>query len=80
VPQIRAGDGSKLVARHKQLGPLVLAGDGTAQALLCDNETNTQRLYGVPGRSVYPKDGINDHVLTGAATVNPDGVGTKGAL
>ncbi|HEX6401624.1 MAG TPA: glucosidase, partial [Pseudonocardiaceae bacterium] len=57
VPQIRAGNGSTLVARHKQLGPLVLAGDGAAQALLCDNETNTQRLYGVPGRSANPKDG-----------------------
>jgi hypothetical protein len=80
VPQIRAGEGPALVAEHSQLGPLVLAGDGTAQALLCDNETNTQRLYGVPGRSAYPKDGINDHVLTGAATVNPHRVGTKGAL
>ena len=28
----------------------------------------------------YPKDGINDHVVSGAATVNPDGVGTKAAL
>ncbi|MBV8995670.1 MAG: glucosidase [Pseudonocardiales bacterium] len=80
VPQIRAGDGPTLVAQHKQLGPLVLAGDGAPQALLCDNETNTHRLYGVPGRSVYPKDGINDHVVAGAATVNPHGVGTKGAL
>jgi hypothetical protein len=80
VPQIRAGEGSTLLARHANLGPLVLAGDGSAQALLCDNETNNQRLYGVPGRSAYPKDGINDHVVAGAATVNPHGVGTKGAL
>ena len=80
VPQIRGGDSSTLVAQHQQLGSLVLAGDGTAESLLCDNETNTQRLYGVPGRSAYPKDGINDHVVAGAATVNPDGVGTKGAL
>ena len=28
----------------------------------------------------YPKDGINDHVVSGAATVNPDGFGTKAAL
>ena len=28
----------------------------------------------------YPKDGINDHVVAGAATVNPDGFGTKAAL
>jgi hypothetical protein len=80
VPQVRAGEGSTLIAQHNPLGPLVLAGDGSAQALLCDNETNTQRLYGMPGRSAYPKDGINDHVVAGAATVNPDGLGTKGAL
>ena len=80
VPQIQAGGGSTLIAQHQQLGSLILSGDGVARPLLCDNETNTQRLYGVPGRSAYPKDGINDHVLTGAATVNPDGIGTKAAL
>ena len=49
-------------------------------ALLCDNETNAQRLWGMPGTSLYPKDGINDHVVAGAPTVNPAGVGTKGAF
>ncbi len=34
---------------------------------------------GVPGPA-YPKDGINDHVLHGAPTVNPAGTGTKAAL
>ena len=33
-----------------------------------------------PARSPYPKDGINDHVVDGAPTVNPAGMGTKGAL
>ncbi|MGB8253913.1 MAG: glucosidase [Pseudonocardiaceae bacterium] len=80
VPEIRAGTDATLLGRHSELGTLALSGDGAPQPLLCDNETNTQRLYGVPGRSAYPKDGINDHVVAGAATVNPDGVGTKGAL
>ena len=31
-------------------------------------------------RPPYPKDGINDHVISGAATVNPEGFGTKAAL
>src|SRR5690606_40825127 len=53
---------------------------GQPTALLCDNETNTMRLWGLPGRSPYPKDGINDHVVHGAATVNPEKRGTKGAL
>ena len=80
VPEIRAGADATLRARHAELGTLVLGGDGAPQPLLCDNETNTARLYGVPGHSAYPKDGINDHVVTGAGTVNPDGIGTKGAL
>jgi hypothetical protein len=79
VPVIRAG-GGRLVAEHAGLGRLGLAGDGAPQPLCCDNETNTMRLYGVPGRSAYPKDGINDRVVHGAATVNPEGTGTKAAL
>ncbi len=82
VPQIRsvAGAPGRLVAHHHGLGSLTLAGAGAPTALFCDNETNAPRLYGVPGRSPYPKDGINDHVVHGAGTVNPDGVGTKAAL
>jgi hypothetical protein len=33
----------------------------------------------VPSLTPYPKDGINDHVVSGAATVNPAGSGTKAA-
>ena len=32
------------------------------------------------GTTPYPKDGINDHVVDGAATVNPERTGTKAAL
>ena len=31
------------------------------------------RIDGEPPTTPYPKDGINDHVVRGAATVNPDG-------
>jgi hypothetical protein len=52
--------------------------DGTQPELLfCDNESNLQRLYGSAESPAFPKDGINDHVVAGAPTVNPDGVGTK---
>ena len=74
-----------LRAWHPELGALLLAGAGAAEgpsapeALVCDNDTNTRRLWGQPGPA-FPKDGINDHVVHGAATVNPGGVGTKGAL
>ncbi len=47
--------------------------DGTGpQLLFCENETNLARLYGAAPVTPYPKDGINDHVVHGAATVNPD--------
>jgi hypothetical protein len=79
VPEIVAG-GRRLLARHRRLGRLVLEGDGRPVPLACDNETNTMRLWGLPGRSRYPKDGIGDHVIEGADTVNPAGRGTKAAL
>jgi hypothetical protein len=77
-PSITAKDGT-LVAEHPTHGRMVLTTDGPATTLVCDNESNKQKLWGVEG-SRYPKDGIADRVLHGADTVNPHGVGTKGAL
>ncbi|HKG51425.1 MAG TPA: hypothetical protein VKB14_13375 [Actinomycetales bacterium] len=78
-PRIRVTDG-RLLAEHRDVGTLVLAGDGSPEPLTCDNETNFQRLYGVPNQTGFPKDGINDHVVRGDQTVNPAGTGTKAAL
>ena len=74
-PQIRWQEG--LLAEHPELGPMLLSGPG--EPLFCDNETNSVRRYGTAG-PVFPKDAINDHVVTGAATVNPGLTGTKAAL
>ncbi|MHB8341151.1 MAG: MGH1-like glycoside hydrolase domain-containing protein [Mycobacteriales bacterium] len=83
VPQIthQPSPGPKgLLATHPTLGAYRLTtSDRDAVALFCDNETNTARRYGTPGPA-YPKDGIADHVITGAATVNPAECGTKAAL
>jgi hypothetical protein len=79
-PPVIKGGGSRLAGRHRVLGQLVLEGDGEPTALCCDNESNAERLWGLPSRSAYPKDGINDHVVDGADSVNPDREGTKGAL
>jgi hypothetical protein len=45
--------------------------------LFCDNETNVQRLFGGDASTPYPKDGVNDHVVDAAATINPERRGTK---
>ena len=58
---------------------MVLRSAHDAAPLFCDNETNGRRLWGIDGAR-YPKDGINDHVVAGAKTVNPARVGTKAAL
>ena len=84
-PGMRAAADSAAAIEHPFLGPLeLLAGqgpDGTAPSLLfCENETNVQRLFGAEPVTPYPKDGINDHVISGAATVNPAGQGTKCAF
>jgi hypothetical protein len=79
IPEIRPKDNG-LLAEHRLLGRLALTGDGAARPLFCDNDTNGPRIWGKPGRSRYPKDGINDHLVRGAETVNPDQTGTKAAL
>jgi len=70
---------------HPFCGPLeLLAGAGPdgalPEALFCENETNVARLFGATPDTPYPKDGINDHVVGGAATVNPAKTGTKCAF
>ena len=70
---------------HPFLGPLELLADygpdgAEPTALFCENETNLKRLYGAEPITPYPKDGINDHVVGGAPTVNPERTGTKCAF
>ncbi len=77
-------DGDAITVEHHRLdgykfeaGP---APDGSApRALFCDNETNTARLFGAEPITAFPKDGINDHVIAAAPTVNPESRGTKAA-
>ncbi len=78
-PSIRL-DGGALVAEHHELGRRVLSASGSPQALFCENETNYARLFGAAPASACPKDGIGDHVIHGADTVNPDQCGTKAAF
>ena len=77
-PVLHAEHGA-IAAAHATLGRYVLCGDGTPELLFCDNEPNAKRLWGTGG-TPFPKDGIGDHVVHGAATVKPALAGTKAAL
>jgi hypothetical protein len=84
-PVLEARSKASLEIVHPFLGELDVTGgpgpDGSApKVLVCDNETNSKRLFGVGSNTTWPKDGINDHVIHGAATVNPEGRGTKAAF
>jgi hypothetical protein len=78
-PLLRAGNRT-IQSEHRVLPPMALAGDGDFEMLFCENESNAERLWGVAGTTPFPKDGINDYVVTGAPTVNAQQVGTKAAL
>ncbi|WP_223558264.1 MGH1-like glycoside hydrolase domain-containing protein [Chryseobacterium lathyri] len=52
-----------------------------AKSAFCENETNTPKLYGAPyPGNTYFKDGINDHIIYGSNTVNPEKRGTKASF
>ncbi len=74
-----------LTLHHPWLGTLQLTASmapdgGSPTTIVCENESGPRAAHLTGAPSAYPKDGINDHVVTGAATVNPSGVGTKGAF
>jgi hypothetical protein len=82
---MRASGDRSVTIGHPFPGALELtaaaAPDGTGpQLLFCENQTNVTRLSGADPVTPYPKDGINDHVVSGAGTVNPDRTGTKCAF
>ncbi|MFZ5832166.1 MAG: MGH1-like glycoside hydrolase domain-containing protein [Planctomycetota bacterium] len=71
--------GQSLVkAFDPKLGERYLCCDGDAALLFTENETNTQRIFGVANRTPYVKDSINDYVVGGQTqAVNPEKKGTK---
>jgi hypothetical protein len=82
-PRAPGGPASARVSlTHPFAGDLeLLAGTGPdgslPELLFCENETNTALLYASQPTTPYPKDGIGDHVISGAPTVNPARTGTK---
>ncbi len=72
--------GRRLIeADHKKLGRYFLYSE-KGELLFCENETNTERLYGIANKGKV-KDGINDFVVNGDDTgLNPENEGTKAAI
>src|SRR3954447_12831690 len=58
--------GAQVRVAHPDLGTWRLYAQEGAELLFCENETNNERLFGVPNTSAHPKDAIGDHVVGGA--------------
>jgi len=81
-PNASVGDLSKAVsviqAVHPQLGEYFLYCQAADELLFTDNDTDTQKVFGVPNGTPYVKDGINEYVVGGRKeAVNPAQTGTK---
>jgi len=78
-PSIQARSETLATARHGRLGAMHLQVEPGAQWGFCENETNTQALYGLPGPT-YPKDAFHRLLIQGdEKAVNPARCGTKAA-
>jgi len=67
-------------AAHPNLGNYYLVCEGADELLFTENETNKERIFGVPNTSPYAKDGINNYIVKDQPDViNPARCGTKAA-
>ncbi len=66
--------------RHPLLGEWRMDFDAPLDIYFCENESNSERLWGTPGTTAYPKDAIHARVVDRRVdAVNPARVGTKAA-
>jgi hypothetical protein len=67
-------------ATHGEMGSYRFFCEAAERLLFTENETNSERLWGVPNHTPFVKDSINDSVIRGRQDlVSPNRVGTKAA-
>ncbi len=70
----------RAIARHWALGEYVLYCADADELLFTENETNNERLFGVPSPSPHVKDAFHEYVVHGKReAINPAATGTKAA-
>ena len=67
-----------VAAQEERYGARWLLAEGHPEMLFTENETNVQRLEGIPNSTPYVKDSFHDYLLHGTGeAVNPAQSGTK---
>ncbi len=80
MPKLSSTDSKIIDIHHAQFGAGYLYTEESSRFLFCDNNTNTERLYGQKNKTRFCKDGINDYIVNGKKNaVNPSMEGTKAA-
>lgn len=80
LPKLSKQGPSTIKAFSPKSGNYTVSFDGNPELKFCDNETNRERLYGIPNEKQFLKDGINDYVVDGnSKSLNPGNFGTKAA-
>jgi hypothetical protein len=64
-PALRQAAAGVIAAVHPDLGERFLSCEGAPALLFTENETNTERLLGVPNSTPFVKDGIDSYVVHG---------------
>src|SRR6202022_2906192 len=69
-----------IAAKHPILGDYTLSCEAADELLFTNNDSNMQRLFGVPNATPYVKDAFNEYLIHGNhAAINPERTGTKSA-
>lgn len=80
-PQLKSSASGKIDIEHEALAiKKFYARDAAVEAVFCENETNSQKIFGIPSENKFFKDGINDYITQGLDKINPKKEGTKAAF
>jgi hypothetical protein len=79
-PRLRARGPSTLEVEHPELSGYRLYVEGQPELLFTENDSNLERLYGVPNGHAHVKDAFHEYLIRGnRGAVSPAGEGTKAA-
>ena len=80
-PQLSSLENGKIEINHEAICIKKLyAREISPEAVFCENETNSKKIFGVASENKFFKDGINDFITKGLDKINPKKEGTKAAF
>jgi hypothetical protein len=80
MPKISKLDDHSVKAFNPKSGNYIFTFCSNSDLVFCNNETNREKLYGIPNEQTFCKDGINDYIVSGDNSgLNPTHIGTKAA-